>query len=95
MTPLHEALLPAALDAAVPLAIEEVRTWTVEERVAYCRAHAIDIASRSDVLQFGAGKGRKGEGEAAELFAILARCLACLAFQPGGVKFAERRWEVQ
>lgn len=79
--------LVLTLDVAVPIAIEEVRAWSPEQRVAYCHAHAQDIASRSDVLMFG---GKKGE--AAALFGVLARSLACMAFQPGGVKFARRHW---
>lgn len=81
-------LLAITLDVAVPIAIEEVRSWTPEERVTYARTHADDIASHGDDLMFG---GRKGE--AARLFAILARCFACMAYQPGGVRFADRRWE--
>lgn len=79
------------LDLAVPVAIEEVRHWTPERRLEYCHANADIIASQSDTLMFG---GKKGEP--ARLFAILARALACLAFQPGGVRnFAGRRWEAQ
>ncbi len=83
--------LPIMLEMAVPLHIEEVRRWTVEQRHAFCREHAQDIASRSDVLMFG---GKKGE--AAKLFNILARALACLAFQPGGVRnFMGLSWDAQ
>lgn len=77
------------LELAVPIAIQEVIPWGPDRRIAYCQAHAQDIASRSDVLMFG-GK----RGEAGKLFGILARCLACLAFQPGGVRFAGAHWAV-
>lgn len=80
------ALLPA-LQLAVPLQIEAVRGWTVEARHAFCHEHAQTIASRSDVLLFG-GK----RGEAAELFNIVARGLACMAFQPGGVRLGDVTW---
>lgn len=83
---MHEPLL-LTLDLAVPLAIEEVRSWSEEQRLAYCHEHAQEIASRSDVLMFG---GKKGE--AAALFNILARSLACLAYSPGGVRFHGRHW---
>lgn len=82
---MNAALVPA-LEAAVPLHMLDVGAWTPEQRIAYCYEHAQDIASRSDVLMFG---GKKGE--AAQLFNVLARALACLAFQPGGVRLALRR----
>lgn len=82
-------LLMLSLEVAVPLAIDEVRTWTPEERLAYCRQHADVIASRGDDLMFRSSK----KGETGRLFAILARCLACLSFMPGGVTFATLRWE--
>ena len=81
-------LLGLSLCTVVPLAIDEVAAWTPDQRLAYCHDHADVIASRSDVLMFG-GK----RGEAAEVFAVLARALACLAYQPGGVVFAGTRWE--
>lgn len=82
--------LPLMLEMAVPLHIAEVRRWTPEQRIAFCREHAQDIASRSDVLMFGSKK----KGEAAQLFNILARALACLAFQPGGVRsFMGLSWD--
>lgn len=83
------ALLADMLGLAVPIAIEEVRFWTPEQRIAYCHEHAATISERSDTLQFG---GKKGE--AGKLFAIVARALACLAYQPGGVRgFMGYRWE--
>jgi hypothetical protein len=84
------AVLVPALQCAVPLHIQDVRGWTAEQRVAYCREHADTVASQGDVLQFG---GKKGE--AAKLFNILARCLACLAYQPGGVKLFGCHWEAE
>lgn len=84
---MHEQLL-IALDLAVPLAIEDVRGWTPEQRIAYCHEHAQDIAERSDDLMYGS----KRPGDVATLFGVLARGLACLAYAPGGVRFAGRRW---
>lgn len=51
-------------------------------------ADAIDpVASRGDALQYG-GK----RGEAAKVFNHLARGLAALAYQPGGVTYAGQHW---
>ena len=80
MTPLSP--LTACLAVAVPLHIEIVRKWAPEARIAWCHAHADVVASKSDDLLFGTKK----KGEAAQLFNQLARTLACLAFQPGGVR---------
>lgn len=84
---MHEQLL-IALDLAVLLAIEDVRGWTPEQRIAYCHEHAQVVAERSDDLMYGSSK----KGETARIFAVLARALACLAYAPGGVRFAGRRW---
>jgi hypothetical protein len=84
-------LLHLTLQTAVPLHIEEVRKWTPEQRIAYCHEHADTIASRSDDLMYGSRK----KGEVAKLFNVLARALACLAFQPGGARFGELRWEAE
>ena len=76
------------LEVAVPLWIEDVRSWTTERRMnraAICGQH---IAEKGDVLQFG---GKKGE--AAEAFNRLAEGLAILAYWPGGVTFSGVRWE--
>lgn len=80
------ALLLIALDAAVPLWIEKLREVPVASRIERARGLADIIASKGDVLQFG-GKG------CAEAFNALAESLACLAFQPGGVRFMGRHWE--
>lgn len=82
--------LTITLELAVPLHIAEVRHWSPEARIAYCHEHADTIAAKSDVLQFGTKKG-----EPARIFNILARTLACLAFQPGGARFGDSRWTVE
>lgn len=81
-------LLADTLALAVPQAIEEVRLWSPEQRIDYARKHAQIVARDSDTLMFG-GK----PGEAGRLFSIVAYALACLAFQPGGSRFGEHRWE--
>lgn len=82
------SLLMLTLEVAVPMHIEEIRDWTDDQRIAYARQHADTVASRGDDLQYGAKK----KGETARLFNTLARCLACLAYQPGGVTFHGIHW---
>lgn len=79
------------LQLAVPLWIKEVQSLTPDARFALLEGAADAIASRGDVLQFGGGK----KGEAAELFNILARALAVMAYVPGGVRFAGNHWEAK
>lgn len=78
--------LTLALATAVPLEIErlreadeELRTQLIAERTG--EAIADLIAAHGDDLLFG---GR----HCASTFAAVARALACLAWQPGGVTFA-------
>lgn len=87
LTP-RESLLTATLELAVPLWIEAVRHWPVEDRLSRSRVCAQEIAEHGDVLQFG---GKKGAAAAA--FNRLAEGLACLAFSPGGVRFMGLRFE--
>lgn len=87
------AALPIALEAAVPLWILELQRMSEVERdrvrMIWAREGADDIAFRGDVLQYGGGK----RGDAAKAFNHLARGLAVLAFQPGGVDFAGLHFE--
>lgn len=76
--------LCAALEAAVPLRIREIRQsgmpWDViQQRAAEC---AQAIAEKGDVLQFGGGR----RGDAALAMSALIDGLAYLAFAPGGVR---------
>lgn len=87
MTAQHESLI-IALEAAVPLHIIELRDRTPEQRAAIARRAASVVASKGDVLQFGS----KRRGAVAEVFNSLACGLACLAFQVGGVTFADQHW---
>jgi hypothetical protein len=82
--------LTDALDAAVPLHIDEMRTWKPRHRAdeAHCLAQV--ITEKGDVLQYGGQRG-----EAARTFTALARGLAAAAYQPGGVTFAGRHWCVE
>lgn len=74
-----DPVLVTTLSAAVPLRIEEVRSWTWERRIAEAQACGKFIASHGDDLLYG-GK------HCAEAFNQLAIGLACLAYVPGGVK---------
>jgi hypothetical protein len=81
-------LLNVSLEVAVALRIDEIRGWTVEERVRAARECAGAVASHGDDLQYG-GK------HTAEAFNKLALGLACLAYQPGGVTFMGAHWQVE
>lgn len=83
--------LVTCLQLAVPLWIMKLRSLMPDARFALLEGAADAIASRGDVLQFGGGK----KGEAAELFNILARALAVMAYVPGGVRFAGNHWEAK
>jgi hypothetical protein len=86
-----ESLLAIALESAVPLWIEELRPLTAAERQKKARKGVQAICEHGDVLQFGGGK----PGQVAEAFNAIARGLAALAYQPGGVTFCGRHWEAK
>jgi hypothetical protein len=76
-----EVLLRTALQAAVPLHIEELRglPWTEIRRLAGECAQV--IAEKGDRILYRSKK----KGETAVAFNALARGIAALAFCPGGV----------
>lgn len=82
--------LVPALQAAVPIEIARLRDkgGPDEDDLRACRDQLARILSHGDVLLFG---GRKGE--AARLFASLARAIAVMAFAPGGVRIFGQHWE--
>jgi hypothetical protein len=84
-------VLMIALSAAVPLRMAELKAMRgharCNERVHWVTAAVDEVACKGDVLQYG---GRRGE--AANVFNHLARGLAALAYQPGGVAFAGIHW---
>jgi hypothetical protein len=92
--PAHD-VLRAALLAAVPLWMVELRRMTVlqrAERVESWAAESADaVAAKGDVLQYGSRR----RGEAADTFNHLARGLAAAAQAPGGVVFAGMHWCVE
>jgi hypothetical protein len=77
-----EALLAATLEVAVPMWIEQMRSWPPERVQARAKELAPVIASTADNVLF---RGKK-RGQTAEAFNRLAEGVACLAFAPGGVK---------
>lgn len=81
--------LPTMLPFLVQMAILDVRTWTPDQRIKYARARAQTFAEKSDTLMFGS----KTKGEAGQLAGELAKVIACLSFQPGGVKLFGCRWQ--
>lgn len=87
--------LVAALQAAVPLRIAELQRLQGETRtlqaLKWARMAADPIASRSDILLYVGGK----RGEAAEVFGHMARGLAALAHNPGGILFAGTHWCIE
>lgn len=83
--------LPLMLPGLVEIAILIVSDWTPDRRIEYARGRAQSIAEKSDVLMFGSKKN----GEAGQLIAELAKVVACLSFQPGGVKLFGHHWQAE
>jgi hypothetical protein len=82
------AALMISLEAAVPLWIAEHRDKTPEWRAARARECAAVVAAHGDDIQFRGPHTADG-------FNRLAEGLALAAFQPGGVRFMDRRWQVE
>jgi hypothetical protein len=85
--------LMSALTAAVELRILELGRagGPTDADTDRARERVRPVASSSDVMTFGT---RREPGTAAEIVAAIADGLAVLAFCPGGVTFAGRRWAV-
>jgi hypothetical protein len=81
-----DALLRTTLQAAVPLWMHSVRSWSTERRVQEASKCAQVIAEHGDDLMFG-GK------HTTETFNKLALGIACAAYQPGGITFMGDHWE--
>lgn len=77
----HDNLLTDMLSIAVPMWIIDMRNWTWEERTESIDALGEVISLNSDVLFNGCGK----KGEVANVFNAIAKCIAILAYCPGGV----------
>lgn len=85
-------LLLESLRAAVPVWREEFAHMHSDQLRDYINQHKrgdiLNVCARGDILMYGGG----GKGEAAEVFNSLARGLAALSLQPGGVTFAGMHW---
>jgi hypothetical protein len=79
-------LLRVTLQAAVPLWMHAVRSWSFERRIQEAAKCADVIAAHGDDLMFG-GK------HTADAFNKLALGIACAAYQPGGITFMGEHWE--
>ena len=86
---MNPEILKSQLLLMVPLHIPEVRARGEEWRLAYCKKHAAIVSGKGDEGQFSEKKG-----VIAGYVNILAKCLACLAFQPGGVQVFGLSFEV-
>lgn len=92
MTPDEEnkaALLRAALGAAVPLYMADMRDWTWEQLEVCAHEAALVVASHGDDILYRGAR----QGDTASAFNALARGLAVLAFMPGGVTFLGEHYE--
>jgi hypothetical protein len=85
-------ILDIAMQAMVPIAIADLARWpesTRTRRIAqWTRPGIVDvIASQGDLILYGPGPKatRQDRGDTAEATADLARALAAMAYQPGGI----------
>ena len=74
--------LRLGLEFAVPLRIDELRRYTFEQRAILAEESAQIVTEKGDVILFRS----KRKGTTAAAFNALVTGLACLAFQPGGVR---------
>lgn len=74
-----------SLQLAVPMAVVELSRVTDDERLALAREHGQYIAEHGDDILYRGVHTR-------EAFAALAKGLAALAYQPGGVLFLGEHW---
>lgn len=84
-------LLKAALSVSVPLWIQELSPLSHEERLEIGLECACGLTQKGDNILYKSQRA----GETAHAFNALAKGLACLSFQPGGVKFAGLHFEAQ
>lgn len=80
-----------ALLVAVPLEILAQQGMTDEARAGYARSHADALQVGADTALFGGGPSA-ARREGAAYFGALARVLAAMAYQPGGVTVFGQHW---
>jgi hypothetical protein len=80
---MNDALLSAALGAAVPLWVDQIvrEDWPDDRKRREAAECATVVASKGDVIMFRSSK----RGETAAAFNALAKGVALLSFSPGGV----------
>ncbi|MBO0813859.1 MAG: hypothetical protein J2P30_01695 [Actinobacteria bacterium] len=83
-----DALLEGMLQVTVPMWIAELRTYREEDRLAIGRRDGDFVAEHGDDVLY---RGHK-RGDSAKAFTAVARGLAVLAFQPGGVTAFGGHW---
>jgi len=81
----NHTLLRIALQAAVPLRIDQLRTKHISVILdeTTCRELGDDIATYGDIVMYKSEK----RGETAKHFNQLVEAIARLAYNPGGVTF--------
>jgi len=89
---MSDVLLAAALGAAVPIWVDQIvrEGWSDERRRCEAEECATVVASRGDVILFRSAK----RGETAAAFNALAKGVALLSFQLGGVVCFGTRYSV-
>ncbi|GAA3417666.1 hypothetical protein [Streptosporangium vulgare] len=90
MTDDRTALLLIGMEVMVPMSIAEIADWPEEDRHAAAAA-AVDVIS-SGADQIAEHNPRKRELPRGRVTATIARSLAVLAYQPGGVTWAGGHW---
>jgi hypothetical protein len=93
----NDTLLLATLEVAIPLRIAEIRkrggpstldwAWARQEFLPRLAHSGEALLHRSSGEQY-----RRARTDSAGLVNDLARALAILSFEPGGVRFGGRRW---
>lgn len=78
------------MEAMVPMSIAAIADWSEEDRQAAAVA-AVDVIS-SGADQLGEHNARKRDLPRGRVTATIARSLAVLAYQPGGVTWAGGHW---
>jgi hypothetical protein len=82
-------ILSVALEASVPLFIEEMKMGPFSDLMAEAPSLAQIIAEKGDIIQFRSKK----KGETAAAFNALASAIAIGSFVPGGITFAGMHFE--
>ncbi len=88
----NEELLLTWVEAMVPLRIHDIRRrqgWVLDADITWARAQVDVMASGGDTVLYYE-KNTSGKS-----ITVLCKCLAILAFCPGGITFAGLHFEVK